>query len=336
VRVWAYRFFGFLVLLAAVAVVSVPNPVTDGQPPIFAYVVAALLFVGFIFLFAAADVLRLLSKIDRKLATQSRLLTDQVATPSPESAPSSEVHAPRQAEPSDNAVTADHGPRSRVPMRPASFSQPPDAATFDEPVYVAPSVLNDEIATPAEATPKAEAADWFYFDDQERVGPLSIQTLTMLVEQGVLNDEALVWNASFGRQWKPLRETQLARQTANFRQPDPVTEPNIVREVQPASEQQIAEPVRPSRSERSIEILSPSPVSSANPAPEANRTEEGFLVSPPPRKISAPGTYTSRKPLFWAVAVTVVVAAVVGAFILSPSASSALSRLLPLLQGGGG
>jgi uncharacterized RDD family membrane protein YckC len=51
--------------------------------------------------------------------------------------------------------------------------------------------------------------EWHYTRDGEAVGPVAEDEIRVLITQGTLNAESMVWNSTF-EEWKPLSETELA------------------------------------------------------------------------------------------------------------------------------
>ena len=51
--------------------------------------------------------------------------------------------------------------------------------------------------------------DWFYVNKGARVGPVDTAAMQNLFQRGDISGSTLVWNSSFGQQWKTLDETEL-------------------------------------------------------------------------------------------------------------------------------
>jgi GYF domain 2 len=51
--------------------------------------------------------------------------------------------------------------------------------------------------------------NWFYVANDQPTGPVSEEDLKKLFAQGVLNPNSVIWNKSFGSNWKLYRDTEL-------------------------------------------------------------------------------------------------------------------------------
>ena len=65
---------------------------------------------------------------------------------------------------------------------------------------------------PYNAPPEQDALKWFYEKNGSRVGPVSGDTMSKLVNDKAIDRYTLVWNSSVGSKWVPLNQTTLAAQ----------------------------------------------------------------------------------------------------------------------------
>lgn len=60
--------------------------------------------------------------------------------------------------------------------------------------------------------------NWYYAIDNQRVGPVSESSISMLLSAGTVSGTTLVWREGMAN-WQPLAETELARETAGVAPP---------------------------------------------------------------------------------------------------------------------
>ena len=69
--------------------------------------------------------------------------------------------------------------------------------------------------------------EWFYVNDGQSTGPISDETLRELIQTGLIKPDTLLWNKSFGQEWKPAQSIPELFSTDSSLAPPPpsVTDP---------------------------------------------------------------------------------------------------------------
>jgi tetratricopeptide (TPR) repeat protein len=72
--------------------------------------------------------------------------------------------------------------------------------------------------------PDQSSSSWFYEVQGGHAGPVTIESICDLVRRGIVSDDTLVWNETFGEVWKPIRDTEIPGRAQN-KDPSPLPPP---------------------------------------------------------------------------------------------------------------